>query len=247
MANGIKQPRASIACSRNRDPDYLLLASEGLEGLAAVALFDALLCAAKDQNNGGAFNVPPAVVAALAGIEFKLYSKLIQKLINLGWVLEADGAVVVRSYAKWNPPDHRGGPRPNAGRPSRIGIQNEIKPSPSVINLGLPPSPSPSPLPTTTKTKPRKRGVLGADVVIPDDLKQHETAIRKWFDYRAEIKKPIYDVSLEAAFDKMRAFGGGLREAIDDSIANGWQGLFDHGRAKPRAQAAKVSQEFSRG
>lgn len=126
MAN-LKQPRASIACSRNRDPDYLLLASEGFEGLAAVALFDALLCAAKDQDNDGRFNLPDRVIAAMVGIEIKTYSKLIQRLIKIGWLVADGEGVAVRSFAKWNPRDERGGARSGAGRQRRSGNQTEIK------------------------------------------------------------------------------------------------------------------------
>lgn len=248
MANGLKQPRASIACSRNRDPDYLLLASEGLEGLAAVALFDALLCAAKDQDNAGVFQIPPAVVAALVGIEFKTYSKLIQKLIKLGWVEESADSITVRSYTKWNPPDHRGGPRQNAGRPSRIGNQNEIKTNSNQPVIELPPSPSPSPLPTTTKRQPRKRGVDVGKVVIPPALIQFESAIRSWLVYRSERKPPIYETGLEALWRQLEGFGSDVPAVVDQAMASGWQGLFPlKAGYSPRAQTPKVSQEFSRG
>lgn len=157
MAN-LKQPRASIACSRNRDPDYLLLAAEGVEGLAAVGLFDALLCAAKDQDNGGVFELPSIVVSAMVGVEIKTYSKLIQKLIKLGWLVRGKSggeSITVRSYAKWNKPDQRGGPRPGAGRPSRIGNQKEIKPESNDIQTETAPLPLPLPSPLTTYPPPK--------------------------------------------------------------------------------------------
>lgn len=160
MAN-IKQPRASIACSRNRDPDYLLLASEGIEGLAAVALFDALLCAAKDQDNEGRFNLPEKVIAAMVGVEIKTYSNLIQRLIKIGWLIIDGQGVAIRSFIKWNPRDERGGRRLRAGRPSKIGNQNnqsEIKTISNDIQNSLSPSPSPLPSPLKATTLPDKSG-----------------------------------------------------------------------------------------
>ena len=123
------------------------------------------------------FDIPSVVIAAMTGIEIKTYSKLIQKLINVGWVVRDQESTSIRSYAKWNPPDQRGGKRPGAGRPSRIGNQNEIKPksnrnqneikTKSKANQVQPaPSPSPSPSPNNqttlsaskppTPSKPRK-------------------------------------------------------------------------------------------
>lgn len=100
---------------------------------------------------------------------------------------------------------------------------------------------------TTATTKPRKRGVSGVDADLPDDLRPYDAAIRQFLDYRVNLKKPVYDLSLEAMFKKMREFGPDLPAVIEQSIANGWQGLFALKAGFSRTVKPDVSQEFSRG
>lgn len=156
MANGIKQPRASIACSRNRDPQYIALAST-IEGLAAIAVFDALLCAAKDQDNRGTFDAPDSVIAMLCGVPEIIFIQSKIKLIGLKWLEMYNGRLVVRSFEKWNPVGS-GGARPGAGRPP-MKDSKEIKPVIESNSNNLPPSPSPVPLESTALS-------AGADVVV---------------------------------------------------------------------------------
>ena len=54
------------------------------------------------------------------------------------------------------------------------------------------------------------------------DLKVWET----WFDYRQQIHKPIKQVSLLAAQRELAGFGCDQRAVVEQSIANGYQGLF---------------------
>jgi hypothetical protein len=53
----------------------------------------------------------------------------------------------------------------------------------------------------------------------------------KWIVYRKELKKPILDVSIEAAKKKLIKMSGGdlkvAEEIIENSIANGYQGLIE--------------------
>jgi len=53
------------------------------------------------------------------------------------------------------------------------------------------------------------------------------TAWKRWFVYRAEIKKPIKKPSIEAAQKKLAAHGKQQAAVVEQSIANGWQGLFE--------------------
>ena len=50
----------------------------------------------------------------------------------------------------------------------------------------------------------------------------------RWTAYRAEIKKPLRPASLDAAARQLAKFGDSATQAavVEQSIANGWQGLF---------------------
>ena len=48
-----------------------------------------------------------------------------------------------------------------------------------------------------------------------------------WVAYRKGIDKPIRPASIAAAAKKLAAFGPKQMAAVEHSIANGWQGLFD--------------------
>lgn len=48
----------------------------------------------------------------------------------------------------------------------------------------------------------------------------------RWEAYRIEIRKPIKPASLLAAQRKLASFGADQAVVVENSIANGWQGLF---------------------
>lgn len=52
-------------------------------------------------------------------------------------------------------------------------------------------------------------------------------AWKRWHDYRREIRKPLKPVSLPAAQRELAAFGCDQSAVVEQSIANGYQGLFD--------------------
>lgn len=49
----------------------------------------------------------------------------------------------------------------------------------------------------------------------------------RWVAYRKEIKKPIRGASVTAAQRTLAAFGSKQAAVVEQSISNGWQGLFD--------------------
>ena len=51
-------------------------------------------------------------------------------------------------------------------------------------------------------------------------------AWQRWFVYRRDIRKPIKPASLLAAQQKLAGFGTSQSAVVEQSIANGWQGLF---------------------
>jgi hypothetical protein len=52
-------------------------------------------------------------------------------------------------------------------------------------------------------------------------------AWKRWLDYRAEIRKPLKPASHQAAMTALARYGAQQGAVVDQSISNGWQGLFD--------------------
>jgi len=72
-------------------------------------------------------------------------------------------------------------------------------------------------------TKKEKKGA-SADVVLVDGLDVN--AWTAWFFYRDGIGKPIKPASMLAAQKAMVKFGEQQSAVVEQSMANGWQGLF---------------------
>lgn len=225
MANDIRQPRASIACSRNRDPDYIALAST-VEGLAAVAVFDALLCAAKDQGNRGTFTAPDSVVAMLCGVPESIFIQSKIKLIGLNWLSEIKpGVLNIRSFEKWNPVDMRGGARLGAGRPAiedskqSNDIQNEIKPDSKDIQTNQAPSPSPSPYPL-----PKDKDSSALDK--PKRVRKPTFADNWLPEFRKLLAFDLEDRRCCIALNKLKGVAGekALTDLIGQLQGRGWRG-----------------------
>lgn len=49
----------------------------------------------------------------------------------------------------------------------------------------------------------------------------------RWVAYRKDLKKPIKTTSVESAQNALAKHGHNQAAVVDQSIANGWQGLFD--------------------
>jgi len=49
----------------------------------------------------------------------------------------------------------------------------------------------------------------------------------RWLDYRSKIRRPLKPVSIPAAQRELAAFGADQAAVVQQSIANGWQGLFE--------------------
>lgn len=84
------------------------------------------------------------------------------------------------------------------------------------------------------QSRDRDREERRADAPVIQGLDQE--AWGRWESYRTKIKKPIGDVSREAAQRQMVKFGAQQSAAVEHSIANGYRGLFAPSEAK---QAAK--------
>lgn len=72
-------------------------------------------------------------------------------------------------------------------------------------------------------TKKEKKGA-SADIVFPEGLDQ--TAWTKWVEYRKLSGKALRPVSWQSAIDALVKHGPDQMAVVEQSIANGWQGLF---------------------
>ncbi len=72
-------------------------------------------------------------------------------------------------------------------------------------------------------TKKDKKGA-SAEIVFPDGLDQQ--AWIRWLDYRKASGKALKPVSWPSAMQSLAKHGNQQSAVVDQSIANGWQGLF---------------------
>ena len=54
-----------------------------------------------------------------------------------------------------------------------------------------------------------------------------KAAWEQWLDYRKKIKKPLKQVSYKLAQKKLAAYGDNQLAVVEQSMSNGWQGLFE--------------------
>ena len=61
----------------------------------------------------------------------------------------------------------------------------------------------------------------------------------RWVRYRMDIRKPIKPASMQAAQEKLAGFGADQAAVVEQSIANGWQGLFELKAESPTPQRTR--------
>ncbi len=89
----------------------------------------------------------------------------------------------------------------------------------------------PAPVPVANEDKPapkaKKAGYDPADWPLPFDSGRFAAAWREWCEYRRGQRKPVTAESAKKGLAELAKFSEGAAcDAIDQSIANGWQGLF---------------------
>ncbi len=93
-----------------------------------------------------------------------------------------------------------------------------------------------SSLEPSLKRQLRKRA-LTSDEPPPPNL--NVEAWHRWVEYRKQIRKPIQPASTLAAQRKLAAFGPDQSAVVEQSIADGYQGLFPLKRQLPRPAAER--------
>ncbi len=110
------------------------------------------------------------------------------------------------------------------GRPRKMGSQTEPTNNPD----GFFEEPKQNPFPVASNQKPvtsnqkREESLASARATPGLDL----AAFDRWNQYRSEIRKPLKPSSLRAAAEELTKFNGEQSAVVQQSIANGWQGLF---------------------
>lgn len=74
----------------------------------------------------------------------------------------------------------------------------------------------------------------------------------RWLDYRKQVRKPLKSASIPAAQKALAAFGCEQAAVVEQSIANGWQGLFPlktkpSGRAPLATHNSEVARRWAKG
>jgi uncharacterized protein YdaU (DUF1376 family) len=110
----------------------------------------------------------------------------------------------------------------------RIAIERETKRKQKSTNRAPDvnePPPNHKPITSNQEpiTKKEKKGA-SADIVFPEGLDQ--TAWTRWVDYRKQSGKALRPVSWQSAIDALVKHGPNQMAVVEQSIANGWQGLF---------------------
>ena len=104
------------------------------------------------------------------------------------------------------------------------------------------PSPLINPSPSENRHKPSKR----TQVTIPDEpppSNLNVEAWHRWVQYREAIGKRIKPASMAAAQRKLAGFGASQAAVVEQSIAEGYQGLFPV-KDQPKQEAPKRGLQF---
>lgn len=117
-----------------------------------------------------------------------------------------------------------------------VTSDNESPTGDNVTPLPLPLKPSPSE--NRHKPSTRKRQAVADEPPLPN---LQPEIWHRWVEYRKQIRKPIQPASTLAAQRKLAAFGPDQAAVVEQSIANGWQGLF------PLKDQPKPKEEPRRG
>jgi hypothetical protein len=121
------------------------------------------------------------------------------------------------------------------GKPKARSKQAKSKPKASLRLANTEPTASPSPTTTTTETTTyididKSMSRDGGEIwVIPECLREDRFLASWWafVQHRKDIKKPISAVGGKALLHKLSKHDAELAaDALDESLANGWQGVF---------------------
>jgi helix-turn-helix protein len=125
---------------------------------------------------------------------------------------------------------------PSNSHPRPIVTPVSLTPTP--VSLTPPEKKKTSSLEPSPNRQPRKRVAIPEG---PPPSNLNVEAWHRWEEYRRQIRKPIHSASLLSAQRKLAAFGTDQEPVVEQSIANGWQGLFPL-KQQPKQKSAEHSE-----
>ncbi len=150
-------------------------------------------------------------------------------------LIRTDGGYVVLNFMNYRDKDHSGAERAKRYRErqkeaSRCDVTvklRDVTQSEAEFRLQKHKEESGTPLPPKGGEVRKPVFVLDLNTVKGVD----HGAWTSWLTYRSSIGKSLKPVSQERAARKLAEFGERQQACVDQSIANGWTGLFDTARA----------------
>ena len=198
-----------------------------------------LLALADNANDEGHCYPSLTTVAKRCEISRRTMSRCIQSLVEAGHVSRKDRSGRASEYVIHPTLDNLT-PLTDC-LPSSVcldTLDNGASP-PSLIN------PPPSGNRQGNRKRAAKREISNPET-IPDEpppSNLNVEAWHRWVQYRKQIRKPIQPASTLAAQRKLAAFGPDQAAVVEQSIANGWQGIF---ALKPDAKPkSKLGQQLA--
>ena len=151
-------------------------------------------------------------------------------------LIRTDGGYVVLNFMNYRDKDHSGAERAKRYRErqkesSRCDVTvklRDVTQSDAEADAEADATNKTPPTPQGVKVR-KPRVVSTFDPATVDGV--NHAAWAAWVHYRASIGKSLKPVSQERAARKLAAFGERQQACVDQSIANGWTGLFDTARA----------------
>lgn len=210
-----------------------------------VGLLVRFWCWAQAHSSDGVFpGCTPETLAKSARVS----ASLLRAMESVGWLIVSEDGVTIPNFDRWfsNGAKRRLRTADRVAR-SRLKRAKEANGNPNVggngdVTLGalqeryqrreeerVEESASADSSPPISP--PRQRGVRDIDwsaVVFPagvDDTPQLRESIREWLEYRRRIGKP-YRLAEKQVSLLLRRYGAAITEAINHSMAMGWQGCF---------------------
>lgn len=162
------------------------------------------------------------------GMDDRTVQRSLKRLQETGYVereMRAGRSTVYRVTPE--PPSNRH-PRP---------IDTPVSLTPTPVSLTPPEKKKTSSLEPSPNRQSRKRAAVPEG---PPPSNLNVEAWHRWEQYRREIRKPIHPASWLSAQRKLAAFGMDQGAVVEQSIADGYQGLFPlktTGRPKPQERS----------
>lgn len=179
-----------------------------------------LLALADNANEAGECYPSLTNVAIRCEISKRTAIRAIQSLVEAGHVSMRKQIGRNSSY-RVHPTSDRESPVTESHQCQRV-TSDSLSPTGDSVTP-LPPPSNPPPSENRHKPSVRKRRTV-RDEPSPSNL--NVEAWHRWEQYRLEIRKPIHPASKLSAQRKLADFGTDQSAVVEQSIANGYQGLF---------------------